>query len=126
MPPFMGRRRNFKKAACTDGDSAARAAYGDFCGLYERIKCMDTAPKEVRDAIVEEALAIARRLPEGHPSRTEIENAGANLVTFLMFKDMPPTNNPAGGDMRGDPVTQRNVRRQLRTEGARTFSVIGN
>ncbi len=116
---------NFKKAAATADDPVVRAAYGDFCGLYERIKGMDTAPKEVRDAIVEEALAIARRLPEGHPSRTEIENAGANLVTFLMFKDMPPTNNPVEGDIRGDPVAQRNVRYQLRTEeGARAFSVI--
>ncbi len=116
---------NFKKAAATADDPVVRAAYGDFCGLYERIKDMDTAPKEVRDAIVEEALAIARRLPEGHPSRTEIENAGANLVTFLMFKDMPPTNNPVEGDIRGDPVAQRNVRYQLRTEeGARAFSVI--
>ncbi len=116
---------NFKKAAATADDPVVRAAYGDFCGLYERIKGMDTAPKEVRDAIVEDALAIARRLPEGHPSRTEIENAGANLVTFLMFKDMPPTNNPVEGDIRGDPVAQRNVRYQLRTEeGARAFSVI--
>ncbi len=116
---------NFKKAAATTDDPVVRAAYGDFCGLYERIKGMDTAPKEVRDAIVEEALAIARRLPEGHPSRTEIENAGANLVTFLMFKDMQTTNNPVEGDIRGDPVAQRNVRHQLRTEeGARAFSVI--
>ena len=116
---------NFKKAACTDDDSAVRAAYGAFCGLYDRIKGMDTAPKGVRDAIVEEALAIARRLPEGHPSRVEIENAGANLVTFLMFKDMPPTNNPVEGDIRGGLVAQRNVRCQLRTEGgARTFSVV--
>ena len=42
-----------------------------------------------------------------------------------MFKDMPPTNNPVEGDIRGDPVAQRNVRYQLRTEGgARAFSVI--
>ena len=86
---------------------------------------MDTAPEPVRDAIVEKALAIAARLPEGHPARTEIENAGRNLVTFLKFKGMPPTNNPGESDIRRGPVAQRNVRYQLRTEeGARIFSVI--
>ena len=66
--------------------------------------------------MVEGALATARRLPEDHPSRVEMENAGANLATFLMFKDMPPTNNPVEGYIRGVPVAQRNARHQLRTE----------
>ena len=116
---------NFKKAAVVSGDPAVKAAYHEFCALYERISEMDTAPKEQRDAIVRQALAIAGRLPEDHPSRIEIENAAKNLVTFLRFKDMPPTNNPGESDVRRVPVAQRNVRYQLRTEeGARVFSII--
>ncbi len=105
-------------------DPAVKLAYHEFCSLYERVSGMDTAPEE-RDSIVQRALDIAGRLPEGHPSRVEIENAAKNLVTFLMFKDMPPTNNPGESDVRRVPVSQRNVRYQLRTvEGARVFSVI--
>ena len=116
---------NFKKAAVRSDDPRARSAYFEFCDLFGRISGMDTAPEPVRDAIVEKALAIAARLPEGHPARTEIENAGRNLVTFLKFKGMPPTNNPGESDIRRGPVAQRNVRYQLRTEeGARIFSVI--
>ena len=116
---------NFKKAAIKSKEPAVRSAYHDFCSLYERVSGMGTAPKEQRDAIVRQALAIAERLPEGHPSRVEITNAGANLATFLMFKGMPPTNNPGESDIRRGPVAQRNVRYQLRTEeGARVFSII--
>ncbi len=116
---------NFKKAAIVSDDPAVRLAYHEFCSLYERVSGMDTAPEEERDSIVQRALDIAGRLPEGHPSRVEIENAAKNLVTFLMFKDMPPTNNPGESDVRRVPVAQRNVRYQLRTvEGARVFSVI--
>ena len=86
---------------------------------------MDTAPEPVRDAVLEKALAIAASLPEGHPARTEIENAGRNLVTLLKFKGMPPTNNPGESGIRRGPVAQRNARCQLRTEeGAWVFSVI--
>lgn len=94
---------NFRAAALTGGDSSVKAAYGDFCALYERVSRMDTAPKAVRDQIVRDILAIALRLPKGHPSRTEIENAARNLVTFLKFKLMPPTNNPVEGNIRVAP-----------------------
>ena len=116
---------NFKKAAIRNDDPRARSAYSEFCGLFGRISGMGTAPEPVRDDILEKALAIAASLPKGHPARTEIENAGRNLVTFLKFKGMPPTNNPGESDIRRGPVAQRDVRYQLRTEeGAWIFSVI--
>ena len=116
---------NSKKAAIRSNDPKARSAYLEFCGLLGRISGMGAAPEPVRNAVLEKALAVAAGLPEGHPARAEIENAGKNPVTLLKFKGMPPTNNPGESGIRRGPVARRNVRHHLRTEeDTRVFSVI--
>ena len=116
---------SFKKAAIRSSGPKARSAYVEFCGLLGRISGMGAAPEPVRDAVLEKALAVAAGLPEGHPARAEMENAGKNPVTLLKFKGMPPTNNPGESGIRRGPVARRNVRHRLRTEeGARIFSAI--
>ena len=59
--------------------------------------------------MAEEALATARRLPEDRPSRVEIENAGANLVTFLIFKEAAKARDTA--------AEMQALRGRRRTEG---------
>ena len=119
---------NLKAAAArATGPEAAviREMYTRLCSLYERIKDKDTASKAERDSIVAQARAIAEALPEDHPSRIEILNAGDALVTFLKYADMPPTNNFDEGVIRRGPVVHRNVRYLIRNEeGARVLSTL--
>ena len=119
---------NLKAAAArATGPGAANiiVQYGRLCGLYERIKDKDTAAESERKAILREARAIAMALPKGHPSRTEILNAGDALVTFLKYKDMPPTNNPGESVIRRGPVRHRNVRYLIRSqEGANVPGIL--
>jgi len=99
--------------------------YTRLCSLYERIKDKDTASRAERDSIVAQARAIAEALPEGHPPRIEILNAGDALVTFLKYADMPPTNNFEEGVIRRGPVVHRNVRYLVRNEeGARVLGTL--
>ena len=119
---------NLKAAAArATGPEAGtvREQYTRLCSLYERIKDKDTASKAERDSILAQARAIAEALPEDHPSRIEILNAGEALVTFLKYADMPPTNNFDEGIIRRGPVMNRNVRYLLRTEeGARVLGTL--
>ena len=119
---------NLKAAAARATGAEAgtvREQYTRLCSLYERIKDRDTASKAERDSILAQARAIAEALPEDHPSRIEILNAGEALVTFLKYADMPPTNNFDEGIIRRGPVVHRNVRYLLRTEeGARILGTL--
>ena len=119
---------NLKAAAVRSSGPGAenvRVQYGRLCGLYERIKNKDTASESERAAILAEVRRIATALPEDHPSRIEILNAGDALVTFLKYAGMPPTNNPGEGVIRRGPVRHRNVRYLLRNEeGARVLGIL--
>ncbi len=119
---------NLKAAAAraTGAEAGAvREQYTRLCSLYERIKDMDTASRAERDSILAQARAIAEALPEDHPSRIEILNAGEALVAFLKYADMPPTNNFDECIIRRGPVMNRNVRYLLRTEeGARVLGTL--
>ena len=119
---------NLKAAAARASGPEAenvRLQYARLCDLYERIKGRDTASESERKAILGDVYRIAEALPEGHPSRIEILNAGDALVTFLKYKDMPPTNNPGEGVIRRGPVRHRNVRYLLRNaEGAKVLGTL--
>ena len=60
-----------------------------------------------------------------HGFRTTLTNAAPNLLTFLRYPGMPPTNNGTERDIRDAVVLQRKFRHKfVNPEGMHVFSVI--
>ena len=86
-------------------------------------------PRATRPASRQREAAITCRGTSARQGRRlylrSIENAGANLAAFLMFKAVQTTSSPAWSGIRRAPAALRGIRYRLRAEeGARTSSVM--
>ena len=104
---------------------AVAEQYAVLCGIFDEIKDIGTASEAQRGEIMRRVRGVAEALPEGHPSRTEILNAGETLVEFLRHEKMPATNNFCEDIVKGGPAKQRAVRFLVRNaEGAYVLGVL--